>query len=311
MSKISIAIPCYNEEKNIPLLYETVCKILNEQLSQYEYEILFLDNKSTDNSREIIRNLCKQDRRVKAIFQSVNCGSNANAFCALKNSDGDCTILLYADFQEPPELIPRMVSEWEKTHKSVLMIKTKSFENPIVFLCRNIYYKLFKKMSKEVKQIQQFDGFGCYDKAFVSLLSKIDDNNPFLKGLIAEYITDYVEIEYTQRKRAAGKPSLNFWGYYDSAMLSFTNYTKTGLRVATFLGTIVSIASFIIGIVYLCLKILHWNDFAAGNLPILLGTYFLGGCQLLFIGLLGEYVLSINKRVINRPMNIEQERINF
>ena len=310
MSKVSIVVPCYNEEGNLPRLYEVVTAIMKAELSEYDYEILMLDNKSKDSSRSIIRELCNKDPHVKAIFQLVNCGSNANAFYGLQNSDGDCTVMLYADFQEPPELIPMMVREWEKEHKCICMIKTKSKENQIVYMARGIYYKLFKRMSK-IPQIEQFDGFGCYDRTFVNRIKNIYDNDPFLKGIIAEFIDEHIEIEYEQQKRAAGNPSLGFFGYFDSAMLSFTSYTKSGLRFSTFLGIIISFCCFLIGIVYLVLKLKYWDMFPAGNIPILLGMLFIGGIQLFFIGLLGEYVMNINTRVINRPMNIEEERINF
>ncbi len=310
MAKVSIVIPCYNEEENIPKLYQTVTEIMNKELPEYDYEMLILDNKSKDGSRKIIRELCVKDSRVKAIFHRVNCGSNANAFYGIQNSDGDCTIMLFADFQEPPELIPVMVRAWEKEHKCVFMIKSSSQENKMVYFCRTIYYKIFKMMS-DVSQIIHFDGFGCYDRSFVEVLKKIKDNTPFLKGVIAEYAPEHIRMEYKQRKRAAGKPSLNFWGYYDSAMLSFTSYTKWGLRIATFAGMIIAGISIIIGIVYFVLKLMYWNQFAAGNVPIVLGIYFLGGCQLLFMGFLGEYIMSINKKVINRPITIEEERINF
>lgn len=310
MSKVSIIIPCYNEEENLPRLYKVVTDIMRAELSEYDYEILMLDNKSTDSSRSIIRELCNKDTHVKAIFHRINCGSNANAFYGLQNSDGDCSIMLYADFQEPPELIPRMVHEWEKEHKCVCMIKTKSKENKLVYLARGIYYKVFTKMSK-TSQMEQFDGFGCYDRSLVEIVKRIHDINPYFKGIVAEYAADHIEIEYEQQKRAAGKPSLGFWGYFDSAMLSFTTYTKSGLRIATFSGMIISGLSFLIGIVYLILKLLYWDMYPAGNIPILLAMLFLSGAQLFFLGFLGEYIMNINLRTIDRPMTIEEERINF
>ena len=244
MSKVSIIVPCYNEEGNLPRLYEVITEIMKNELGEYDYEILILDNKSKDSSRTIIRELCNKDSHVKAILQLVNCGSNANALYGLQNSDGDCSIMLYADFQEPPELIPRMVREWEKEHKCICMIKTKSRENKLVYFARGIYYKIFTRMSK-IPQIEQFDGFGCYDKSLVDTIRQIRDVEPYFKGIIAEYVDDHIEIEYEQQKRAAGKPSLNFFGYFDSAMLSFTSYTKSGLRFATFLGTIISFFCFL------------------------------------------------------------------
>lgn len=310
MSKVSIVVPCYNEESNLDNLYNSVKKVLSTELNDYDYEILILDNKSTDNSRNIIAKLCANDEKVKAIFHMYNCGSNANVFYGVQQSDGDCTIVLSADLQEPPSLIPMMVREWEKEHQNIIMMKTTSKENKFVYFLRSIYYKFFLKMSN-IEQINQFSGFGCYDRSFVDVLRRINDNNPFWKGIVAEYATNRKIIEYEQQKRVAGKPSLNFWGYYDSAMTSFAIYAKWGLRLATFMGVLVAIAGFVIAIVYFILKIIHWNDFMAGNIPILLGTYIIGGCQLIFTGLIGEYLININGRVINRPMVIEEKRINF
>lgn len=310
MKKISIVIPCYNEEENLELLHKTVTDILRKELSTYNYEILIVDNKSKDRSREIIKRICNEDKHVKAIFNYVNCGPNTNPFFGLRESDGDCSILLYADFQEPVEMIPIMVRKWEEGNKVICMVKNKSEENKIVYFAREMYYRLFKKMSK-IEQIRQFTGYGLYDKTFIEVIRKIEDPTPFIKGIVAEYAPDRVEVNYTQQKRKGGKSSLDFWGYYDSAMLSFTSYTKGGLRIAGVVGGAIAIISFVIAIVYLIMKLVNWNSFNAGNIPILLSVLFLGGCQLIFIGLLGEYIMSINQRVINRPMVVEEERINF
>lgn len=303
-------IPCYNEEENLEALYTAVTDIFRNKLSYYDYELLIIDNKSKDRSREIIRELCVKDIHVKAIFNYVNCGPNTNPFFGLRESEGNCSILLYADFQEPVDMIPVMVHKWEEGNKVVCMIKSKSEERKIVYFAREIYYSIFRKMS-HIEQIKQFTGFGLYDKSFIEVIRKIDDPTPFVKGIVAEYAPDRIELTYTQQRRKGGKSSLNFWGYYDSAMLSFTSYTKGGLRVASVFGIVIALLSFIIALVYLFLKIFHWNTFSAGNIPILLSVLFLGGCQLIFIGLLGEYIMSINQRVMNRPMVVEEERINF
>lgn len=310
MKKISIVIPCYNEEENIPLLYNELTDLMKRELSEYQYEILFIDNKSQDSSRVLIRELCNRDRRVKAIFNYVNCGPNTNPFFGLRESDGDCSILLYADFQEPIESIPDMVHKWEEGNKVVCMVKNRSEENKIVYFAREIYYRIFQKMSS-IEQIRQFTGFGLYDRSFIEVIRQLHDPTPFIKGIVAEYAPDRVEITYTQQKRKGGKSSLDFWGYYDSAMLSFTSYTKGGLRIASVAGGIIALVSFVVALIYLILKLLNWNSFNAGNIPILLSVLFLGGCQLIFIGLLGEYIMSINQRVIDRPMVLEEERINF
>lgn len=309
MKKVSIVIPTYNEEENVEAIYQAVaCEM--EKLSRYDYEVVYIDNDSTDRTRELIRGLCRKDSRVKAILNVKNFGPNNSPIYGLIQSTGDCAILLCADFQDPVEIIPRLVKEWEKGYKIVSCIKTSSKENKFVRFLRTCYYKVIQKMS-EVNQIEHFTGFGLYDRSFLEIIASLKDPTPFLRGLVAEFGFKRKSIEYEQQRRKAGRSSFNFYRYYDMAMLSFTSYTKIGLRLATFSGFIVSGISFCIALFYLVMKLLHWDKFAAGNAPILIGVFFFGGIQLFFTGLLGEYIMSINTRAINRPLVIEEERINF
>ncbi len=310
MKTISVMIPCYNEEDNARPIYETVKSIFINELPEYDYEILFIDNKSRDNTRLILREICAEDKKVKAIFNMKNFGQFNSPYYGVCQTSGDCTILLVADFQDPPELIPKMVEEWENGHKVITMVKTSSQENRLMYTFRSIYYKTIRKMS-DIEQIEHFTGFGLYDRSFVDVLRSLKDPTPFIRGIVAEYAPDHLEIPYNQPNRRAGKTHNNFFTLFDAAMLSFTSYTKTGLRIATFGGGIIAIISFIIALIYLIMKLIHWNSFAAGNAPMLIGVFFLGGVQLIFIGLLGEYIMSINTRVMNRPLVIEEERINF
>ena len=174
----------------------------------------------------------------------------------------------------------------------------------------SLYYKMIKKMS-DVEQIEHFTGFALYDKSFIEVLRKLDDPKPFLRGIVAELGGRRKDVEYTQPRRRAGKTKNNWYSLYDAAMLSFTSYTKIGLRLATFAGFFVGFISFITGLVYLVLKLVYWDRFAAGQAPILLGMLFLGAVQLLFIGFLGEYIISINSRVMKRPLVVEEKRLNF
>ena len=308
--KISMVIPCYNEEGNVIPICNALKEMFAKDLPKYEYEIILIDNKSKDKTRERIRSLCENDSCIKAIFNIKNFGQFNSPFYGLLQSSGDCTIHFCADFQDPVEMIPIMVREWEKGHKVISMIKTSSKENKVMYFLRSIYYKLIKKMSTE-NQIEHFTGFGLYDKSFIEILRNLNDPIPFLRGLVAEYAPDHLEIKYEQQLRKAGRSSNNFFSLYDAAMLSFTSYTKGGLRIATFFGFTVSLISFLIAIVYLILKIMFWNDFIAGNIPILMGVFFFGGLQLFFIGLLGEYIISMNTRIMDRQLVIEEERINF
>ncbi len=306
---ISVMIPCYNEAENIRAITAAVSEEITRSLPEYDHEIVVIDNKSTDGTREILREICAEDPHVKAIFNVKNFGQFNSPFHGLMQCTGDCVISICADFQDPVELIPAMVHKWEEGHKVVCMVKSKSEESKLMYFIRGMYYNLIKKMS-DVSQIRQFTGFGLYDQSFIEILRTLHDPTPFMRGIVAEYAPDHVEIEYTQPKRRAGKTHNNFFSLFAAAMLSFTSYTSS-LRIATFTGFVVALLSFIAGIVYLVLKIVNWYTFDAGQAPILLSVFFFGGVQLIFLGLLGEYVMSINTRVINRPLVIEEERLNF
>ena len=309
MKKISIVVPCYNEEENVEPISEAIISEINK-LQNYTYELIFIDNCSTDKTREKLIQLCDKNKNIKAIFNAKNFGQFNSPYYGLLQTTGDCTMLICADFQDPVDMIPKFVQEWESGYKIVIGVKNKSKENRIMYFLRSCYYKLIKKIS-DTEQIEHFTGFGLYDKDFIEVLRKLDDPTPFLRGIVAELGFQRKEITYEQQKRRAGKTHNNFYKLYDAAMLSFTSYTKIGLRLATFLGIFVGIISFIIGIVYFILKLIYWDRFAAGMVPVLIGMFFLGALQLFFIGFLGEYILSINTRVMKRPLVVEEKRINF
>ena len=310
MKKISVLIPCYNEVENVVPMSEAVVKILTEELSQYDYELVFIDNCSTDGTRDKLEEICENNKKVKAIFNVTNFGQFNSPFYGMCQTTGDCTISMCCDFQDPVEMLPQFVKEWESGYKIVSAIKTSSKENPFIRLLRTIYYKMIRNMSN-VKMIEHFTGFGLYDRTFIELLKQLDDPMPFLRGIVAEYGFSRKEIEYQQAKRRAGKTKNNFYTLYDAAMLSITSYTKVGLRLATILGFVSSGLSLLIALVYLILKLVNWYDFQAGYAPMIIGIYVLGSLQLFFIGLLGEYILNINSRVIHRPLVVEEKRINF
>ena len=308
--KISILVPCYNEEENVENISEAIIKEMEKNLPQYDYELVFIDNCSTDNTRSLLEKICNKNKKIKAIFNAKNFGQFNSPYYGILQTTGDCTILIASDFQDPVEMIPKFVHEWEKGYKIVIGIKKKSQENKIMYFLRTCYYKIIKKIS-DTEQIDHFTGFGLYDKRFIEVLKKLDDPTPFLRGIVAELGFARKEIPYEQQKRKAGKTHNNFYKLYDAAMLSFTSYTKIGLRLATFVGVFISIISFVIGAIYLILKLIYWERFAAGTIPILIGMCFLGAIQLFFIGILGEYILSINSRVMKRPLVIEVKRLNF
>ena len=305
-------IPCYNEVENVEAISAAVVQVMTEKLAQYDYEILFIDNASTDGTRDKLEAICAGNKKIKAIFNVTNFGQFNSPFYGMCQTTGDCTIPLCCDFQDPVELIPVFVEKWEQGHKIVSGIKSSSKEPGFIYFLRTVYYKAIKNMSS-VKMIEHFTGFGLYDKTFISLLRQLDDPIPFIRGIVAEYGAGFnmIEIEYEQPKRRAGKTHNNFYSLYDAAMLSFTSYTKVGLRMTTFLGFISAAVSFIVAIVYTVMKLTHWNTFMAGTAPMTIGVFLIGGIQLFFIGFMGEYILNINTRVIHRPIVVEEKRINF
>ena len=310
MKTISVVVPCYNEEENVEALADGLRNLFKKDLQNYEYEIIFIDNDSNDNTRDLIRKLCVDDQRIKGIFNAKNFGQFNSPYYAMLQSTGDCTILMAADFQDPLDMVPKFVKEWEGGYKIVIGIKKSSQENKLMYWLRGCYYKMIKKLSN-VEQIEQFTGFGLYDKRFIQVMRELDDPTPFLRGIVAELGFRRKEIPYEQQLRRVGKTSNNFYKLYDAAMLSFTSYTKVGLRLATIFGSICCAVSILVAFIYLVMKLMYWDRFVAGMAPLLIGMCFLGSAQIFFIGVVGEYILSINSRVMKRPLVVEEERINF
>lgn len=310
MKKISILIPCYNEVENVVPMSQAISSIMEKELPSYDYELVFIDNCSKDGTRDRLRDICRLNPKVKAILNTRNFGQFNSPFYGMCQTSGECTITLCADFQDPVEMIPQFVREWENGYRIVCGIKATSKENRLIRALRTYYYKLIKKFS-DVEQIEHFTGFGLYDKSFIQTLRDLKDPTPFLRGIVAELGPERKEIAYEQQRRRAGKTHNNFFTLYDAAMLSFTSYTKIGLRIALIGGFILAAFSILIAIVYLILKLIWWNTFIAGNTPILLAVLVLGSVQLFFTGLVGEYIMSMNLRIMNRPLVVEEERLNF
>lgn len=310
MKKISILIPTYNEENNIGDFITEIKKLFSTSLINYEREIVIIDNYSTDNTRKIIDDLCSKDKTIKAIYNIRNFGSIRSGFYGLKQTSGDCVVKIAADFQEPIEVIPEMVKKWEEGYGIVVGVKHKSKENKLKFALRSLYYSIIKKMS-DIEQIEHFTGFGLYDKKFIDFCKELNDPYPYFRGIVSEFGGKYAEVEYVQAKRKSGKSKYNFFALYDYGMLGITSYTKMLLRLATFIGFIVAGLCMVIGIIFLIYKLLYWDSFATGVAPLLIGLFFLNALQMIFIGILGEYVLNINTRVLNRPLVAEEKRINF
>ncbi|MBR6405159.1 MAG: glycosyltransferase family 2 protein [Lachnospiraceae bacterium] len=308
MKKVSILIPCYNEEENVREIAQAVEEQFTNELPDYNYEIIFIDNDSKDRTRDYLRVMAATDPHIKAILNTRNFGQFNSPYYGILQAHGDCVITIACDFQDPVEMIPKFVHAWEEGYKVVIGQKTKSDESKLVYGLRSLYYRMVRRFS-DVPQIDQFTGFGLYDQEFVALMRTLDDPIPFLRGVVAEMGYKYKAIEYTQPKRRAGHTSNNFYRLYDGMMLSFTSYTKIGLRIASFIGYIGAFISLGIGIYYLVRKLIDWYGYPAGMAPLIILVGVLGSLQLIFIGLMGEYILSINQRLMKRPLVVEEERL--
>ena len=307
---ISVVVPTYNEQENVVPLTDTLVKIFAEELPEYNYEIIFIDNHSKDNTKTLIRQICSENPNVKAIFNARNFGQMRSPVYGFKQAYGDCVVRLNADFQDPPSLIPTFVREWEKGHKIVIGIKEKTEEGFFMAFVRRQYYKFLRKIT-DIGHIENFTGFGLFDKAFVDVVRNIHDPMPYFRGMVAEFGFEYKTILYQRPNRRAGKSKNHLYTLYDVAMIGITSYSKVMLRLASFLGFIIGGLSFLVALVYFIMKLVHWDWFRSGIAPLVIGVFFLGGVQLFFIGLLGEYVLAINSRVLDRPLVVEEERLNF
>ena len=309
--KISVITPCFNEELNVKTCYETVRFIFEKSLADYDYEHIFSDNASVDDTVPILRALATQDTRLKVIRNSRNFGPFRSNFNALLQASGDAIVVfLPADLQDPPELIPQFLEQWEKGWQVVLAVKPVSQTNFLVHRLRKMYYGLLQRIS-EVEIVQDCTGFGLYDHRVIKELRKIQDPYPFLRGLICELGFPITTIEFDQPRRLRGITKNNFYSLFDIAMLGIISHSKVPLRLSTFLGIGLGLLSFVIAVYYTVMKLLYWDNFPIGLAPLTIGFFLFMSLIFIFIGLLGEYIASIHTYVQNRPIVIEKERINF
>jgi glycosyltransferase involved in cell wall biosynthesis len=307
---ISVVSGCYNEEENIRELYDRVTRVMAEQLPDYSYELIVIDNCSKDRTVEIVKGLCREDHRVKAILNTRNFGHIRSGYHAMLQARGEAAVMMASDLQDPPEMIPDFVRKWEEGYKIALGQKTDSEESSFFFLIRKAYYTIVNRLS-DIPLVKNVTGFGLYDRAVIEDIRKIGDPYPYLRGLICDLGYEQALIPFTQPVRKRGFTKNNFYILYDMAMLGFTSHSKIPLRLATLSGFCMSALSFLVGLTYLVYKLLFWAKFQAGTAPVVIGLFFLGAIQLFFIGILGEYIGSIHTQVLRRPPVIERERINF
>lgn len=310
MKKISIMTACYNEEENIAEVYAQVKDVFVNRLPEYQYEHVFIDNASEDQTVEILREIAANDQNVKVIVNARNFGHIRSPFHGIMQCSGDAVISIVADLQDPPEMIVDFIRKWEEGYKIVIGVKEQSYEAQWMFKLREAYYRLLHKLS-EVEIFKGFTGFGLYDKKIIEFMREFDDPYPFFRGLIAEIGFKAAKIPYTQPARPRGISKNNFYSLYDMGILGIINNSKVPLRIATFLGFLLSFVSFMTAIVYTVIKLFHWDSMPLGIAPLIIGGAFMFGIVLFFLGIIGEYIGAIYTQILKRPRVFESERINF
>lgn len=309
MKTISVVAGCYNEEGNLLEFYSRIVATF-QRMPDYRYEIIVADNCSTDGSRSILRAIAAKDAQFKVILNANNFGHIRSPFNALLQASGDAVVLLCSDLQEPPELMADFVKQWEVGYHVVCGVKPKSKENPLMFQIRRFYYWLLASCS-DTPQIRNFTGFGLYDRRVIEAVKKFTEPYPYFRGLVSEIGFRRTEVPFVQEKRKHGRTKNNFFTLYDMAMTGFVSHTKLPLRLAAFSGFFLSFLSLLVAFVYFIYKLLFWNTFNLGLAPMVIGLFFFSSVQLIFIGVIGEYIGAIWTQVKNKPLVIEDERINF
>ena len=312
MSKqtISVVIPSFNEERSVQEMVDRLSAVFRDDLPQYDYEIIFVDDFSTDGTREEIRRIAARDPRVKAVLNARNFGFHRNVFSALTYGSGDATFMLFGDLQDPPENLPEFVRAWESGKQVVIGQRRSSDEGFVMTGLRHLYYAVIRWFS-DTNQIPRFTGYGLYDREFIRILGEIEDIQPFFKAVVAEYGLNVEIVQYDQAKSARGKSNFNFLKNYDFAMQGITSSTKLLMRLATFIAAIVAIICLGFAVFVFINKLVNWDTYPVGEASTTVGIFFLGAVQLFFIGVLGEYILSINGRVTSKPRVVIGERVNF
>lgn len=311
MKLISVVTPCLNEEENVRELYTRIKSVFND-LPEYNYEHIFIDNSSSDKTVEILREIASKDKNIKIIVNSRDFGQVRPPVHAILEAKGEAVITLCSDLEDPPELIPDFIKKWEEGFKTVMGIKKSSKDSFLMSFCRNIFYKLMEILSDSgVKQIKNFTGFGLYDREVIEIIRNIDDPCPYIRGIISDIGLNPAFIYFDKPARKRGVTKNNFYTLYDMAILGITSYSKIPLRIATLAGFVLSIVSLFVAIIYFIAKLFFWDYFPMGTAPIIISIFFFSSVQLFFIGVIGEYIGFIHTRILKRPLVFEKERINF
>jgi glycosyltransferase involved in cell wall biosynthesis len=309
MKLISVVTPCFNEEENVEPLAARI-RAAFDTLAGYRFEHIFIDNHSTDGTVAKVKALAAKDPCVKLIVNARNFGHIRSPAHGILEARGDAVICMASDLQDPPELIPAFVAKWEAGFKVAVGVRTASRESRSMWLVRKAYYRFLGSIS-EVRLLDNYTGFGLYDRVVLELVREAGDRYPYFRGLIPELGFEMARIPFEQARRERGFTKNDFFTLYDLAMLGITSHSRAPIRLATFFGFSLSVVSLCISLGYLVWKLARWNTFEMGLAPLLIGLFFFMSVQLFFVGLIGEYVAAIHTQVFKRPLVVESERVNF
>jgi len=307
--KISIVSSCYNEEQNLGELHDRLCRVISQ--FPYDYEIIIADNCSTDNSRQVLREIAAKDKNFKVIFNANNFGHIRSPYNAFMQATGDAVVMMCSDLQEPPEMIAEFIKKWEQGYDVVVGVRSGTKASFMLECLRKLYYRFLGKLSQTGEVIQAFTGFGLYSRKFMDGLRQFHEPYPYFRGLVSEIGFKRAEVPFVQDKRKHGKTKNNYFTLYDMAMTGVVNHSKLPLRLAVFCGFILAVASMLIALGYLVYKLMFWDTFTLGLAPLVIGLFFFSAIQLIFIGIIGEYLGAVWTQVKDRPWVIEEEKINF
>jgi len=310
MPHISVVSGCYNEEDNVEELHARVTKAFESLGGRYTFEMILIDNASTDATVARLRALIAKDDRVRVIVNARNFGHIRSPYYGLLQSQGDATIFMASDLQDPPELIPDFLKKWEEGFKIVAAIKTETQTSKVLWLGRTLYYRLLRRLSN-VDLLEHFTGFGLYDAHIIQILRSLRDPYPYFRGLISEIGYDVARVPFHQPERKHGSTKASFFVLYDMVILGLTTHSRIPMRLASMGGFMLSALSLFIGFAYLVAKLLFWSQFQLGLAPLVIGVFLMSSALLFTVGILGEYVVSIQQHVRALPLVVERERINF
>lgn len=308
MSLISIVIPCYNEEDNVVQIANKTKEIFKSELPNDDYEIIFIDNGSSDKTIERIKNICSADKKIKLIINIKNYGQLISPYYAMLQANGDAIIPMVCDFQDPPDNIPSLVERWKKGKKIVLAVPEKTKKGYTLF--KKIYYRLINFFAQE-EQIPNFHSYGIYDKEVQKALSRLNDKSPYFRGQILELNFEKELVYYSANKRESGKSTNNFFSLYTVAIEGIVSTSIIPLRLALLIGLVSSVATISVGAFYFVYKMTNWDTFQMGMTPWIIALFLFASVQLFFLGLIGEYLIINQFKNQASPLVVEKERINF